>query len=112
MFKQSSQSLKVSLSVAGIVALVVLGYIALTNGGSIGTTTSTTSTTQPSATTGQSQTGTAATSYITVAEAQKQLKAIQDQVNAGTLSPEEATKQMNALSRRIAPPPLPSEIKK
>ena len=44
-------------------------------------------------------------------ENQKEITTIQDQLKAGTLSPEEAVKQMNALAPPA--PPLPStEVKK
>jgi peptidoglycan hydrolase CwlO-like protein len=53
-----------------------------------------------------------ATATVSIDEAQKKLKAIQDQVSAGTLSPEEAAKLMKDLGPQIAPPPLPPEAKK
>lgn len=113
--EHSSRSLKVTLSVLFVVALAVLGFVILTGG----STKKETATTQPSAATNQSQTGTAAatstsstTPTITMSEAQKQFKAIQDQVNAGTLSQEEATKLMQELGPKIAPPPIPADAKK
>lgn len=93
MFKNSSQALKVVLSV--LFAVAVLGYIVLMSG--VSTTNQGATTTQPS---------------ISMDEAQKQIKAIQDQVNAGTLSSAEATKLINALGSKIAPPPLPAGAKK
>ncbi len=95
------------MSVLCVVALVVLGFVALKYGGS---SNKQVSTTEPSAGANQPQTSTVIPS-VTMAEAQKEFKAIQDQVNAGTLSPEEAAKQMNALGPKILPPPLPAGAK-
>ena len=105
MFEHSTQSLKIVLSVLFVVALAVLGFVILTAG----------STDKKTPTT-QSEPGTvvasSTTPSVTMDEAQKQFQAIQAQVNAGTLSPEEATKQMQELGPKIAPPPLPAEVKK
>lgn len=49
---------------------------------------------------------------IPMEDAVKQFKLIQDQVSAGTLSVEEANKQIAALGTQVAPPPLPPEIQK
>lgn len=105
MLEQSSKSLKIALLVFFVVALAVLGFVVLNSG----------SNNQEIATIPPGP-GTAVTSSstpsITMEEAQKQFKAIQDQVTAGTLSPAEAAKQMQALGPKIVPPPLPAGVKK
>lgn len=106
MFKNSSQSLKVALSVLFIVALAALGFFVL-KGGPTGEEIATT----PPGSENTVAPSTATTQSITMEEAQKQFKAIQDQVQAGTLSPEEAKKQMDAIGPKILPPPLPAEAK-
>jgi hypothetical protein len=118
--------MKIALSVLFITLLVALVLIVLAQQGLLGKKALAP---QPAATTSQSQTGAAvapsidaqkqtgdgqatsdtatlpASSYVSEEEAQKQAKAIADQVNAGTLSPEDATEQMNAIDD--APPALP-----
>jgi len=56
--------------------------------------------------------GTASTKVLSIEEASKQLKTIQDQVNAGTLTAAEGQKQMTTVGSKIAPPVLPADAKK
>lgn len=121
MMEQSPQSSKLLLPVAAvaIIAVIIFVILILTQSGLLGKKTSTNQTQAP-ATKDQPQAETvtapadSSTPAVTISmeEAQKQLRAIQDQVNAGTLSPEESKKQMEDLGTRVAPPELPAEAKK
>ena len=102
MFEKSPSSLKSTLSALIILALVVLAIAFFMQKGSTG---------DKAATTSKPTTATQ-TNLIPMTEAQKQFKAIQDQVNAGTLSTAEAKKQMDAIASKMAPPPIPPEIQK
>lgn len=108
MFEQSSRPFKITVLALFIVALLMLVYFMLMQRGLLGKF-------QPAATSGTkvSPTGTqAGQTSIPVEDAQKQFQTIQEQANAGTLTQEEARKQMQAVASKMAPPPLPPEIKK
>lgn len=121
MMEQSPQSSKLLLLVAAVAIIAIITFVILTQSGLLGKKTSTNQTqTQAPATEDQPQAETvtvpaaSSTPAVTIPmeEAQTQLRAIQDQVNAGTLSPEESKKQMEDLGTRVAPPELPAEAKK
>ncbi|MDO8565573.1 MAG: hypothetical protein Q7S04_00090 [Candidatus Moranbacteria bacterium] len=115
----SSRPLRVALLVLFFVLLAALVLVILTQKGLLGKKTGTTiqsqtGTTTPTGNQRQATSGEAvpaATSQpVFSEEVQNQFKAIQDQVNAGTITPEEASKQLNSLN--IPPPPIPPEIQK
>lgn len=116
--EQSSQPAKAIWLAILVVALAALIFFVLIQKGKKTAAPSPT----PPVTENSSQTDTAtpaatpsspsSSSSIPMAEAQKQFQTIQDQVNAGTLSAEEAKKQMDALGAQVAPPELPAEAQK
>lgn len=97
MIEKLSRPVQISL---GVFILVVLIFVVLSQQG-VSTTTTESS-------------GIANTAEKTLSplEAQKQFLLIQEQVKAGTLSEEEANKQISALGAQVMPPPLPPETQK
>ena len=128
MFGQSSRSLKIVLSIVLVILLAVLIFVFLAQRGNISKKTATVgvpsvvSQPQPEMTNAPvpevvRQTEDSSISvqpvspYTSTEDAEKQFKAIQDQVNAGTLSLEDAKKQLEILNANIAPPALPDTKK-
>lgn len=120
MFEETSRPMKVALSVLLVALLAVLVLVILTQRGVIGkktTPVAPVTTSQPQATTktpptgAQNQTGNsdqavspATSPSISIEEATKQASAIQEQVKAGTISPEEEAKQLNAIGAKFPMP--------
>lgn len=92
-----SRPVQISL---GVLVLGILIFVVMSQPG--------TSTT----TSGPSGTANTAGKTLSPMDAQKQFQLIQEQVKAGTLSEEEANKQISALGAQVMPPPLPPEALK
>lgn len=125
MFEEFSRPLKVTLSVLFVALLAVLVLVVLTQRGLLGKKTSTI---KAPTTTSQSPTelptvvyrvspGESAPSIflappVSVEDVQKYIKALQDQVNAGTLSSEDAKKQIDILNAQVDSPQPSPEMQK
>lgn len=107
MFKQSLHQTKLLLLIIAVIIFVVIAVAILTRSIFLDKNTSTNQEQFP-VVGDQSQTETAKTPSAAVKEAQKKLEAINDQVNAGTLSIEEAKEKMEALRDQIAPSDFPT----
>jgi uncharacterized membrane protein YjjP (DUF1212 family) len=109
--EQSSKTLKVLLGILLTILIATVTYVFLTQRGKMSSQTTTTVAPAPNPTQ-TNITPQASTATIPLEGAQTQVKAIQDQVNAGTLSPEEAKKKLEALSSQVAPPTIPADVLK
>lgn len=112
MLEESSRPVKVVLMVLLVALLAVLFFIFLTQRGLIGkkaTTVAPVTSIQPPAEEVSPQKVDSSEAVPTVptaltSEDKKEIGSIQDQINAGTLSPEEAMKLLNTINTRITPP--------
>lgn len=108
---QSSRPLKIALGGLLLIAIVSVGLLLMNKSKQV---------VAPSVTTGQAVKAPSQKQVkdkntpvsIPVEEATQEAKAIQEKVNTGTLSPQDAVKQLNAIGDKIPVPPAPTSVKK
>ena len=107
MFEQFSRPLKVALSVLFVAALAVLVLVILTQNGFIGKKTETTvvpaTTSQPQKTDPTVPASPSSPQPPISEDAPKIIKDLKAQLDAGTITPEEARKQLEASNAQTAP---------